>query len=52
MNNEQLEPQWPMTTTFGVSGGLNVALAALGYMWLQKPYARKLYVMTADYSIS
>lgn len=36
-----------MTTTFSISGGLNIVLAALGYVWLQKPYARKLYVLSA-----
>lgn len=40
-----------MTTTFSISGGLNIVLAALGYVWLQKPYARKLYVLTAHASI-
>ncbi|EIW59159.1 uncharacterized protein TRAVEDRAFT_28477 [Trametes versicolor FP-101664 SS1] len=38
---------WPMTTTFSISGGLNIVLAALGYVWLQKPYARKFRGRTA-----
>lgn len=40
-----------MTTTFSISGGLNIVLAALGYVWLQKPYARKLYVLTVHDSV-
>ncbi|KAI0333712.1 hypothetical protein GY45DRAFT_1319314 [Cubamyces sp. BRFM 1775] len=27
-----------MITTFAISAGINVAIAAHGYMWLQKPY--------------
>ncbi|KAI0631967.1 hypothetical protein C8Q77DRAFT_1123046 [Trametes polyzona] len=33
---------WPMATTFGISGGLNITIAALAYVWLQKPYVFKL----------
>ncbi|KAH9889786.1 hypothetical protein C8Q73DRAFT_138659 [Cubamyces lactineus] len=29
---------WPMITTFAISAGINIAIAAHGYMWLQKPY--------------
>ncbi|KAI0821961.1 hypothetical protein BC628DRAFT_708634 [Trametes gibbosa] len=29
---------WPMTTTFSISAGLNLVLATLGYVWLQRPY--------------
>ncbi|KAH9847914.1 hypothetical protein C2E23DRAFT_475458 [Lenzites betulinus] len=29
---------WPMATTFGISGGINIIFAIIGYIWLQRPF--------------
>ncbi|OSD07341.1 hypothetical protein PYCCODRAFT_595659 [Trametes coccinea BRFM310] len=29
---------WALVTTFGISAGVNIVLAAYGHVWLQKPY--------------
>ena len=37
--------KWPLTPTFSISAGINLTLASIAYVQLQKPYVRKRCVL-------
>ncbi|KAI0352589.1 hypothetical protein OH77DRAFT_1559566 [Trametes cingulata] len=40
---------WPLTTTYGVAAGVDIVIAALGYVWLQKSEDKSKLVKETEY---